>query len=208
MAKIALTGVGKRYITEWIFRKVTTDLTTEQPCAILGSNGSGKSTLLQIISGYVIPTEGTIEHSVNGKVLEQERCYQHVSIAAPYLELIEDYTLPELIAFHGQFKQFRGNLSASQVIEIMQLEKAANKPIKNFSSGMKQRAKLGLAILSDTEYLLLDEPTSNLDKEAIGWYQNLMAEYGPNRLIVVCSNRQEHEYAFCTQFIELKNYKP
>ncbi len=88
-------------------------------------------------------------------------------------------------------------MSQKQIIETLELESAKGKQIKYFSSGMKQRVRLGLAILSNTAILLLDEPASHLDKNGIEWYRKLMTEYSGERLVVVCSNHQEKEYDFC-----------
>ena len=88
----------------------------------------------------------------------------------------------------------------------MELTHAANKQVRFFSSGMKQRAKLGLAVLSTTPLLLLDEPTTNLDAKAVAWYQQLIADFTTNRLVIVASN-QAHEYQFCTQQLIIDDYK-
>ena len=72
---------------------------------------------------------------------------------------------------------------------------------------MKQRLKLGLAILADTPVLLLDEPVSNLDKTAIDWYQKLITAYTANRTVIVCSNAINEEHFFCTKTIDVSNYK-
>ena len=72
---------------------------------------------------------------------------------------------------------------------------------------MKQKVRLALAILSNTPLLLLDEPTSNLDKKAIDWYQNLINNYSQNRLIIVCSNQQEYEYTCCNKQLQIEEFK-
>jgi len=205
--KITLQNISKRYNTQWIFRNVNFEFSAENPCVILGANGSGKSTLLQLISGTISPSGGKIEYSTNGHHIEIENIFRQLSFAAPYLELIEEYTLEEMLKFHVAFKSFFENLSIEKIIEILRLENAKNKPLKNFSSGMKQRVKLGLAILSNTPLLLLDEPCSNLDKSGIEWYQSLIEQYRKNRLVIVCSNQQQHEHAFCTQPLNIENFK-
>jgi ABC-type multidrug transport system ATPase subunit len=212
---IQLTNIGKRYNYEWIFRGVNLEYTTGNNYAILGSNGSGKSTLLQVIAGSLIPSEGDIRymstHPLTGNTSQNiavEDIYTQLSFASPYLELLEELTLTESIAFHAQFKPFFEGLDVKQMLALMQLEKAKNKQLKYFSSGMKQRVRLALAILSNTPLLLLDEPTSNLDKNAINWYQQLIQSYSANRLIIVASNQLEYEYAFfCKVIINVEDFK-
>lgn len=205
--QITLNTIGKRYNYEWIFRNVNYDFTDNNSYVILGSNGSGKSTLLQVILGSLIPSEGEISYNHADVTIPAENIFKSVSFASPYMEVYEEFTLLELLEFHSKFKPFIKNIDFQQIIAISDLEKAKNKPIKQFSSGMKQRVKLTLAILSDTPLLLLDEPTSNLDKKAIDWYQQLISNYTQNRLVIVCSNQIEHEYFFCKKQLSIEDYK-
>lgn len=205
--EIIINNVGKRYNFDWIFRKVDVTLSSQHSYVIIGGNGSGKSTLLQVVAGNLIPSEGTISYSLGNKKIAEEEIYQKASLATPYLELLEDLTLKEAIDLHAQFKPFIGNMDNAEVIQLTELEKAKNKQLKYFSSGMKQRVRLALAILSDTPLLLLDEPASNLDQKAILWYQNLVNNYKKDRLIIVCSNQLKYEYSFCDTQINIEDYK-
>jgi ABC-type multidrug transport system ATPase subunit len=206
---IQLTNIGKRYNYEWIFKGIHFEFTTGNNYAILGSNGSGKSTLLQVVAGNFIPSEGEIKYSVSSSgTIEQEELYKQLSIATPYLDLFEEFTLNESVAFHSKFKPFLPGLTNKEIVSLMQLEKAQDKQLKYFSSGMKQRVRLALAILSNTPLLLLDEPTSNLDKNAVTWYQQLIQSHASNRLIIVASNQLEYEYAsFCNILLNVEDYK-
>lgn len=207
MVKITLKDVGKQYNSDWIFSNLSFSITPDSPTAILGSNGSGKSTLLQVILSSITPTLGEIIYEENGSIVNVENAYRLMSISAPYIELVEEFTLIEVIDFHRRLKPLYNNLTAMDVAGICQLEKNSEKLIRNFSSGMKQRVKLALAILSDTPVLLLDEPTSNLDQAGIDWYIKLISQYQNDRTIVVSSNSIELEYNFCNQIIDLLKYK-
>lgn len=205
--KIQLENLGKKFGRDWIFRGLTYSFDEANPVVISGSNGSGKSTLLQVISGSMMEGEGKLVYSHEGKIIPQDEIYQYISYAAPYLELMEDFTLDESISFHSKFKTWRNNLTNAAVLEISGLAHAKNKQLKHFSSGMKQRVRLLLAILSDTPLLLLDEPCSNLDKAACEWYAGLIREHGKNRTIIVCSNQVEEEHFFCTAELKIEAYK-
>jgi ABC-type multidrug transport system ATPase subunit len=203
--QINLSNLGKRYNYEWIFRNLTYTLESGTSYAILGHNGSGKSTLLTVLAGHNLHSEGEITYLVDGTPLAPERAYRQLSLTAPYLELVEEFTLQEMIGFHTRFKPLRGNLSHQELIERMGLQKSRNKYVKDFSSGMKQRLKLGLAIYSDTQLLILDEPTTNLDQEGIAWYQEHVEQNKQGRLIVVGSNIV-HEYSFCEHRLYITDY--
>ena len=98
-------------------------------------------------------------------------------------------------------------MSANEVEELIQLPTSRKKHLKYFSSGMKQRAKLAIAIMSDVQISLLDEPLSNLDKAAGTWYRKMVEEYLKSRLVVVCSNHHSEEYDFCEQVVNINDYK-
>ena len=135
-----------------------------------------------------------------------ENIYRHLSFTAPYQELIEEFTLTELIDYHSRFKKMLIP-STQALIERLYLEKAKHKFIKDFSSGMKQRLKLGLAIYTQAPLLLLDEPTTNLDQEGINWYLEHITQNRHNRLVVISSN-VAHEYNFCDAHLRITDYHP
>lgn len=206
MIQITLTNTGKRYNREWIFRHCNTVFSSGKAYAITGNNGSGKSTLLQVIAGAILQSEGSIlyEEIHNGKSITIEEPYARLSIAAPYLDLIEEMTGREMLAFHTVFKPLV--LPIEEVLSKVGLIKAADKQIRYYSSGMKQRLKLAQAFFSDTPVLLLDEPTTNLDAEGIELYQQLIKQYQAERLLIVSSNNPE-EYGFCGEMIRMESFK-
>lgn len=201
--KIRLQDVGKRYNREWIFRHFNYEFSSDNAYAITGSNGSGKSTLLQVIAGAIIHSEGNIVYlSQEEKIIKEP--YQHLAIAAPYLELIEELTATELLQFQSGFKKLTASIP--EILVAVNLGPAAHKQIRYFSSGMKQRLKLAQAFFSDCDALFLDEPTTNLDKEGTLLYKQLVQNYTGSRLLLISSNVPE-EYAFCTQKIKIEEYK-
>jgi ABC-type multidrug transport system ATPase subunit len=204
--QIEAAQVGKRFNYEWIFRKLSIRLEAGRSYAILGPNGSGKSTLLNTLSGNIIPSEGKINYSLQGKPIPEDQLYRHMAMAAPYLELVEEFTLQEAIQFHARFKKLR-SLSPDRLIERMYLEKSRNKFVRDFSSGMRQRLKLGLALYTDAPLLLLDEPTTNLDQEGVNWYLEHLHLNRQDRLVLIGSN-VPHEYSFCDEKINILDYHP
>src|SRR6187402_602921 len=90
---ISLEDIGRRFNRDWIFKNISYTFSSGNSYAILGSNGSGKSTLLQILNGSLGPSKGKITYMFKGSVIPTEAIYEHLSLAAPYLELIEDFSL-------------------------------------------------------------------------------------------------------------------
>ena len=204
--EIHLENLGRRFNREWIFKDISYQLVNNQAYAILGINGSGKSTLLQVISGALTPSKGQLVYTDGATKIDSEKYYQYISLAAPYLELIEDFSLSEVLNFHFKFKSRLNALDNAAIISLLGMQKNQHKLIKHFSSGMKQRVKLALAFCSDTPILLLDEPTSNLDAQGIEWYLEMVKQFTINRISIIGSN-QTNEYSFCEAHINLADYK-
>ncbi len=203
--KITVSDLGKRFNRDWIFRHLTYTFEQGASYAITGSNGSGKSTLLQILSGNMLFNEGKCEWMIREQAVSAETIYKQVAICAPYLEVIEEMTLTELLHFHARFKPFLPALTVEKIVSILGLQKAAHKQIRYFSSGMKQRVKLAQCIFSDTLLILLDEPCTNLDATGIEQYHSLINDYCKDRLVIVSSN-DEIEYRFCQQRIDIRDF--
>jgi len=200
--QISLAQACKRFNKEWIFKNLNFQFEAGKHYALVGNNGSGKSTLLQIIAGYSGLTKGSIEWTP----FDANNIYEQISFAAPYLELVEEFTATEQFEFQAQFKPIQKDLSTEKILELIGLKNAAHKQIRYYSSGMKQRLKLALAIFSDCPILLLDEPCSNLDKEGYALYDTLIKDYALHKLIIIGSN-DPAEYHFCKAQVNLMDYK-
>ncbi|NGM62364.1 ATP-binding cassette domain-containing protein [Sphingobacterium sp. SGG-5] len=204
---ITLHNLGRRFDQQWIFRNINYTFSSSKKYAILGPNGSGKSTLLKTIAGQLSASEGRVAYLRSAdREIHVDDIYPYLVFAAPYMELIEEFTLTEMIDFHFKFKSMLEGFDKPAIIAHLAMEDASHKQIKYFSSGMKQRLKLALACFSASAILLLDEPTSNLDVEGEKWYRDLIDRTCANRLLIIGSN-QEKEYDFCDEFIRVMDYK-
>ncbi|MDN3669915.1 ABC transporter ATP-binding protein [Echinicola jeungdonensis] len=206
MLEIKLEGASKRYQYEWIFKNLDLQAPAQAKIAITGSNGSGKSTFLKCLAGIIPLTEGKIQYKLSDKIIPETDYFKHLTFSAPYMELLEELTLKELLTFHFKFKNPIPGLDINKMIQILYLENAKNKQIQYFSSGMKQRLKLGLCFFSDAPLVLLDEPTSNLDQKGREWYLELADKYGENRMVFIGSNDPK-EYSFCDQELSIEDFK-
>ena len=205
--QVKLTDVGKVFMDHAVFKNMNLTMPSGYRGVVLGGNGSGKSTLLKVVSGALTPSFGKVSYQLDNKTISPEKLYKHGAFCAPYIDLVEEFTLAEHIAFQGTFKPFLPGLDAQKIIEKLYLKRHANKPIKTYSSGMRQRVRLALAILADVPLLLLDEPTSNLDPEGKAWYGQLLNDFAGNRTILVGSNHLEEEYFFADHKIQIADYK-
>lgn len=200
--RVKLNKIGKRFNKEWILRNLSLDIPSQSSLSITGANGSGKSTLIKLISTYMEPTSGNIQYFKNKKSYPIESIPQSIGLVAPYVDLIEEFSLREHLEFHFKFRSIP--FSLNEFIARTNFQFSIDKKVKNFSSGMKQRLKLALAIYGENKLLMLDEPTSNLDQEGIEWYRDQILQKIGTCTIIVASN-QRHEYDFIPKTLNLSN---
>lgn len=204
--KITLTDIGKRFNRQWIFKGINLIFEPQTSYAVTGNNGSGKSTLLQLIYNFQTISKGEIVYSLNQQVINEDELIHKFAFASPYLDLIEEFTLTEMLGFHFSFFNKQQGIDINEMITHGGLTGNENKQIRYFSSGMKQRVKLLMALYADTPVLLLDEPCSNLDGQGISWYRNEMKQQLGRRTIIIASN-QKFEYDFCDHIYNMANFK-
>ncbi|MEP7268026.1 MAG: ABC transporter ATP-binding protein [Saprospiraceae bacterium] len=200
--EIRIENLGKRFQHGWVFKNLSRQFNSNKVYGIAGRNGSGKSTFLRIVSGLLSPTNGSVIYYQDSKNILRENIYQYVNVAAPYTDLLEEFTLTEMIQFHTSFKPSDQLKTVSDWLTLMELEHAFKRPIFQFSSGMKQRARLALALYTPGEILFLDEPTSNLDEEAKAWFFHHLDTQRKNKIVFVASNETE-DFRFCDEMIRL-----
>ncbi|MBU3662835.1 MAG: ATP-binding cassette domain-containing protein [Bacteroidetes bacterium] len=205
--QVELIDIGKRFNRQWIFKGINHTFLSNSATALTGNNGSGKSTLLQLIYNFQTFSKGNISYTFNQELLTEEALQGQMVFAAPYLDLPEEFTLNEMLAFHFKLLPLCLGSNLSEILLNSGLQGNEHKFIKHFSSGMKQRLKLVLALFSDTPLLLLDEPCTNLDEKGTAWYRDTIQSQLGKRTIIIASN-QTQEYDFCTQVLNVTSFKP
>ncbi len=202
--QIKLDGVGKKFNRKWIFKELSYDFSLGKSYAILGNNGSGKTTLIKCIAGAAPVTKGNVVYrGANHNVLSVDTIYKEISWVGPYVDFPEELYIEELFSLYDKFKCLE--VSYGQFLEELSFS-SYNSKIKFLSSGMKQKLKLALAFFSKPSIIFLDEPTSNLDKKNILWYENLFKSRLSNKLVILGSNTPS-EYELCSGFINIDSFK-
>lgn len=199
--EILATNLSKKFRQEFVIRDFSHQFKAGNSYAITGPNGSGKSTLLQLIAQFTLPNSGKIE--MTG--IDPELVYSQITYAAPYVELIEEYTLTEHLAILVKNNYLPSSIDIDTFEEFIDLQPGRFKLIKNYSSGMRQKLKLGFALLSERPVLLLDEPTTNFDEQAKQWFFNRLNDQR-HKLIIIASN-ELREIEFCSEKIAIVEFK-
>lgn len=187
-----------------IFSSINAELRNGEVLGVIGWNGSGKSTLMKIFSGTLMPSSGSLTLHYDGNMLDKEFLPMHIGFIAPYLTVYEEYSPKE----HARiFCEMSGvNFDESwyeSLIAIVGLKEHESRPIKAFSSGMKQRVKYLLAMMRKNPILLLDEPSTNLDSKGQDIFRtimNMQKEMGGGTII---ATNEQAETQFCDRIISL-----
>ena len=204
--EVRFDKVSKRYDSRWILKQIDYSFEPNNIYGIRGANGSGKSTLLKLISGYLSSTKGHITYRLNGAVIQRDEVFRYIAYSAPYINLFRDFSIGEMIKMIGTFKSFR-TLDKSLIEDhILRDDLTTTKKINEMSSGQQQRMSLALSIFQDTPVLLLDEPGSFLDKDALEWFQDLLSEHIEDRTIVIASN-DEKDLRQATVDLDIKMFQ-
>lgn len=204
--KILAENLEKKFRQEYVIKNFNFEFQDHQKYAIVGPNGSGKSTLLQLLSQFSLPTKGAVSYLDNQEnKIENDQSFKQISFAAPYSEIIEEFTVNELISFLVSIQHLPAEFTVNTFEEFSELKTNPNKLIKDFSSGMKQKTKLTLAFSAPRPFLFLDEPTTNLDVKSKDWFQRKL-EAEKNKLIIIASN-EESEIKYCKERIQILDFK-
>lgn len=211
-ARLSVVDLSKKFHTRYLFSQFEYTFNSSQIYAVTGPNGTGKSTLIGILSGYLLPTHGKVKLIVQNTKLpvRAEEYYKYISVCAPYTELIEEFTLEEMIAFYLQLISLsdkKKTFTTHFVLDLLNMHAQANRVIKNFSSGMKQRVKLALAVCNHKPVVLLDEPTANLDAQGIEWFSTAIKPLLSEKICIMASNLA-HEIALADHVIHIPDWQP
>lgn len=197
--------IGKTFDDrEWIFKNIDIELCNKESIAITGRNGSGKSTLLKTLSGIIAPTIGEIDFKYNDNIVSKDNLNNYFGFVSPYLTLYEEFSAEEHIDLFLKLKGLKLQPTrAKELLALFNLEKTGKKFISKFSSGMKQRVKYILAMITNPEILFLDEPFTNLDEIGIRIVENVISQHLSEGGSLIIASNDEREIQSCTKFIEL-----
>lgn len=204
--KIKCTELSKTFSsTNYIFENINLEIASGDCIAITGHNGSGKSTLLKIISSILKQTNGTVEYFFDENIVTKDEFKATIGFVAPYLNLYEEFHPVEHLKLFSKIKDIEFETEYyKELLNRFKLFKARRKPIREFSSGMKQRMKFILALQHRPDVLFLDEPTSNLDEEGIATVNEVVKEFIKDNKIVIMATNEEREKALCNKFHSLE----
>lgn len=208
MNRLVVEGVSKRFIRRLLFKELSFSLEGGQSLAITGSNGSGKSTLLRIIAGVVTASKGEVSLTVEGEEVDAASRPLHVGFVAPYFSVYEGFSARENLEFIAKVRRLKlAQERVDEVLSFVSLEKRGDDLVKTYSSGMKQRLKLGVSILTEPPLLLLDEPTTTLDLAGIEIVHKVMRNQADSGRLLIMATNNPGEVSWCDSAIAIEDFR-
>ena len=158
---------------------------------LLGANGAGKTTLMRMICGVLKPTSGSIR--LNGKTVEQlgEQYYTHLGYMPQDFGFYPDFTAREFMLYMAAVKGLDKRLAKKRtenLLHMVNLSDVADKKIKSYSGGMKQRLGIAQAELNSPSILILDEPTAGLDPKERVRFRNLISDFAKEKIVILSTH--------------------
>lgn len=188
--ELQLENLKKQYETKCAVNNVSVKL---EPgvYGLLGANGAGKTTLMRMICGVNKPTSGTI--SLDGKSIEElgEQYYTHLGYMPQDFGFYPDFTAREFMMYMAAVKGLdkeKAVKRTEELLNMVNLKDVANKKIKTYSGGMKQRLGIAQAELNNPSILILDEPTAGLDPKERVRFRNLISDFAKEKIVILSTH--------------------
>ena len=190
MALLEIDSVTHKYDKHVALNNLSLTL-TPGITGLLGANGAGKSSLMRILATITKPTEGDIRWNGESVLSRPEGLRAELGYLPQYFGVYEQLTAVEFLQYLGGLKALptkETNIKIAQLLEQLNLSHVANKPLKGFSGGMKQRIGIAQALLSDPKLLIVDEPTVGLDPQERANFGQMLHELAENRIILLSTH--------------------
>ena len=188
---IKVKGLSKNYGSVEAVKSISFDLNDGEVIGFLGANGAGKTTTLKMITGYMVPTEGTI--SINGLDITNDthEIQKQIGYLPELNPLYAEMRVYDYLEFLASIRDIKGSKfkdALSRVVEQCGLRGVVHKNISDCSKGYKQRIGLAAAMIHDPKILILDEPVTGLDPNQIIEIRSLIKSLGKEKLVFMSSH--------------------
>lgn len=207
MNSIEIDKISKNYGKNLIFRELS-HVFKPGVNGVSGPNGSGKSTLMRCLAGLLNPDSGHVRWKLQDRSLEnKERC-ERLGFSAPYIQFYAGLTCLENLRLVQELNGMdSGEASISEILERVGLAEKVNEFYGRMSSGQQQRLRLAGALIKKPDFLLLDEPGTNLDRSGYGLVREIVSGFAASGAVVILASNDPEELALCDGLIRLEDFK-
>ncbi|BAM46610.1 MULTISPECIES: ABC transporter ATP-binding protein [Bacillaceae] len=195
-------ALTKKYKNDYALKNVDVTIKRGEIYGLIGQNGAGKTTMLRLITGLAFPTNGSIELFENNDRREMTAAHKRMGAIIENPALFPNMTAYENLEVQRLQRGIPGRECIEKALKLVGLEGTGKKKVKNFSLGMKQRLGLAIALLSDPEFIILDEPTNGLDPMGIVEMRELLKKLNREKglTVLISSHILSELYQLATKF--------
>lgn len=175
---------------------------------LLGANGAGKTTLMRMICGILTPTSGEIKLDGVNNLDMGEEFREQLGYLPQDFGYYPEFKAKEFMLYIAALKGLppaNAKRRADELLEMVGLKEVANKKIKTFSGGMKQRLGIAQAMINDPKILVLDEPTAGLDPKERVRFRNLISDIASDRLVILSTHIVSDVEYIADEILMMKN---
>ncbi|HBO34867.1 MAG TPA: multidrug ABC transporter ATP-binding protein [Anaerolineaceae bacterium] len=196
---LSAKNITKAFKAKPVLTGINFDLPAKQIVAICGANGSGKSVFMRILSGLIRTDTGTV--SVFGTQLGGKNEFPpSTGVHFDNSGLLLTETGWNNLLLLAMISNTVSKERIEEVIRLVNLDPNDKRPVRTYSTGMRQRLGIAQALMEDPQLLLLDEPTTGLDFDGQDWFHDLIRELqGHGKTILITSHSKEEIASFCDQ---------
>ena len=207
---IEVKNVTKKYGKFTAVDNISFTVKDGEVVGFLGPNGAGKSTTMNMITGFIEPTNGTIEVNGYDIMKKTKKAKKQIGYMPENVPLYMDLTVKEFVSYMAELKLVERKKRKEEVksaIKETGLEEVQNKLIKNLSRGYKQRVSMAGALVGNPDVLILDEPTVGLDPKQIIEIRNLIKNLGKKHTVILSSHILSEISQICERVIIINKGK-
>lgn len=207
MISLQVSQLSKSYGT----KRVWCDISFRHNQGVLGiagPNGSGKSTLMQCLAGLLRPSSGTISWKLDQEEISTEALKYKMGFAAPYISLYQELSVLENLQFLNNLRKMKTEPHfLERPLTRVGLDDVVDQPFGTLSTGQQQRARLAVALFTEPDVLMLDEPGSNLDEKGRNLVSDIVAEARKTGRLMILASNASHELDLCDRTFSLNGTK-
>jgi len=200
---IEVHAVSKSYGIQLALNEISFSAKKGEIIGFLGPNGAGKSTMMKILTGFILPSKGTVFVSGINVLKNPIEAKTHIGYLPEQNPLYEDMYVKEYLQFQASIFKVSKEVTAT-VIKTVGLMPEVHKKIGQLSKGYQQRVGIAAAIIHNPDVLVLDEPTTGLDPNQIQEIRTLIKELGKEKTILFSTHIMQEVEAVCDRVIIMK----
>lgn len=210
MGTISVRQLNRAYSGKIAVSDLSFEIPKGRITGLLGPNGAGKTTTLRLLTGYLLPTSGSIRFDGRDFLENKIEIQKQIGYLPESSPIYFDLTVFEYLSFLASAKGIEKNFLKNRVeiaVELLNLKEVLYRPISFLSKGFKQRVSLAGSIIQDPEYIILDEPSGGLDPLQIGELKSLIRTLGKNKTILFSSHVLQEVEEICDHILVLSEGK-